>query len=62
MIEMYKVNGIVYFFSSQSKIVYLLFITLKVIERVFSADSPKNTRISVSLFFCLMLPAFGPNV
>ena len=26
MIEMYKVNGIVYFFSSQSKIVYLLFI------------------------------------
>ena len=42
MIEMYKVNVIVYFLSFQSKIAYLLFITLKVIEHVFWADSPKN--------------------
>ena len=48
MIEMYKVNGIVYFLSFQSRIVYLLFITRKVIEHVCWADSPKNTRISVS--------------
>ena len=59
---MYKVNDIVYFLSFQSKIVYLLFITWKVIEHVFWADSQKNTRISVSLFFVLMLLAFGQNV
>ena len=51
MIEMYKVNGIVYFLSFHSKILYLLFITRKVIELVFLADSLKNTRISVFLFF-----------
>ena len=48
MIEIHKVNGIVYFLSFQSKIVYVLFITWKVIEHVFWADSPKNTRISDS--------------
>ena len=58
MIEMYKVNDIVYFLRFQSKIVYLLFITRKVIERVVWADSLKNSRISVFSFFGLMLPAF----
>ena len=62
MIEICSFDTIVYFLRFQSKIVYLLFITLKVIELVFWADSPKNTRISVSLFFGLMLPALGPNV
>ena len=62
MIEMYKVNGIVYFLSFQSKIVYLLYITGKVIERVFWADSPKNTRILGISIFGLMLPTFGANV
>ena len=42
MIEMCSVNGIVYCLSFQSKIVYLLYITGKVIERVFWADTPKN--------------------
>ena len=51
MIDMYKVNGIVYFLSFQSKIACLLHIPGKVFELVFWADSPKNTRISVVLFF-----------
>ena len=45
MIEMYKVNGIVYFLSFQPKLVYLLYIPWKVIEHVFWADSVKNPRI-----------------
>ena len=61
MIEMYSVNGIVDSLRSQSKIVYLLYITLKVIEHVFLVDSPKIPRISF-FFFCLMFPAFRANV
>ena len=62
MIEMCSVDGIVYFLRFQSKIVYLLFITCKVIECVIWADSPKNTRIWGFSTFGLVLPAFGANV
>ena len=58
MIEMCSVNGIVYCLSFQSKIVYLLYITGKVIERVFWADTPKNN----FFLFGEMFPALGANV
>ena len=60
MIEMYIMNINVDFLRFQSKIVYLLYITCKGIERVFEADSPNNLRISG--FFCLMLLAFRATV
>ena len=41
MIEIPSVNGIIYCSSFQSKILYLLYITGKVMEPVFWADSPK---------------------
>ena len=55
-------HGIIYFLRFQSKIVNLLYIPSKVIERVFWADSPKNPKISVFIFWGFMLPAFEANV